>query len=202
MFSIHFSFRHYFETLHSFTFRINPFRKDSGLILQTYWLGRLILLGVLICTINGILQFLIPLNLILLHLLIRHLTLLVISNLILSFFLMFILIFDGLLISLIISIDLLKLLHFGLLLVFTSLNLNLVVDIRKIISIVLSFSWIRLKSLKMEKYNICIWFILIILLIIFLNYLFEIFLIIGIIFLKLFLHVATESKIFIPKHVY
>jgi len=120
MFCMNFSFRRYFEPLHSFTFRINPFRKNSGLILQTYWLGRLILLGVLICTINGVLQFLIPLNLILLHLLIRHLTLLVIS--------------------LIISIDLLKLLHFGLLLVFTGLNLNLIVDIRKIILIIGSFS--------------------------------------------------------------
>ena len=182
MFCMNFSFRRYFETLHSFTFRINPFGKDSGLILQTYWLGRLILLGVLICTINGVLQFLIPLNLILLHLLIRHLTLLVIS--------------------LIIRINFLKLLHFGLLLVFTGLNLNLIVGIRKIISIILSFSWLRLKSLKMEKYNIYNRFILINLLIIFLNYLFQIFLIIGIIFLKLFLHVATESKIFIPKHVY
>ena len=114
----HFSFGYYFKPLNCYAFRINPFRKDSGLILQTYWLGRLILLGVLICTINGVLQFLIPLNLILLHLLIRHLTL----------------------ISLIISIDLLKLLHFGLLLVFTGLNLNLIVDIRKIISIILSFS--------------------------------------------------------------
>ena len=182
MFWMNFSFRCYFEPLHSFTFTINPFRKDSGLILQTYWLGRLILLGVLICTINGVLQFLIPLNLILLHLLIRHLTLLVIS--------------------LIISIDLLKLLHFGLLLVFTGLNLNLIVDIRKIILIIGSFSWLRLKSLKIEKYNICIRLILISLLIIFLNYLFRIFLIIGIIFLKLFFDVAMEIDKFIPKHVY
>ena len=180
MFWMNFSFRRYFETLHSFTFRINPFRKDSGLILQTYWLGRLILLGVLICTINGVLQFLIPLNLILLHLLIRHLTL----------------------ISLIISINFVKLLHFGLLLVFTGFKLNLIVGIRKIILIILSFSWLRLKSLKMEKYNICIRLILISLLIIFLNYLFRIFLIIGIIFLKLFFDVAMEIKKFIPKHVY
>ncbi len=176
MFWMNFSFRRYFEPLHSFTFRINPFRKDSGLILQTYWLGRLILLGVLICTINGILQFLIPLNLILLHLLIRHLTL----------------------ISLIICIDLVKLLHFGLLLVFTGLNLNLIDDIRKIILIILSSHWLRLKSLKIEKYNICNRFILISLLIIFLNYLFRIFLIIGIIFLKLNMYIGVPSLFIWP----
>ena len=138
------------------------------------------MLTILICTNNGVFQFYIPLSLIILNLVTSQLTLLVISGL--------------LLIILVIDI------HFLRLKVFPSFKLNWFVRILDIMSNIWSFSLLGLKLVKMWKIIFCIWFILIILFIIFL--LDKIFLIIGIIFLKLFFDVAMESEKFLPRHVY